>query len=81
MLDICYIYILCYVVVCIYIYIYIYTIKRHVSTELHFWFDVWVSLAAQTFWENIHSLFESDVHFWTKTGLLLQLTLVYLLTF
>ena len=30
----------------IYIYIYIYTIKYRVSTELHFWFDVWVPLAA-----------------------------------
>ena len=29
-----------------YIYIYIYTLKCYVSAELHFWFNVWVPLAA-----------------------------------
>ena len=30
----------------IYIYIYIYTLKCYVPAELHFWFSVWVPLAA-----------------------------------
>ena len=45
-----YIYISCYVYIYVYIYIYIYmfiyAIKCYVSAELHFWFNVWVPLAA-----------------------------------
>ena len=35
-----------YIHIMLFIYILVYAIKCHISTELHFWFDVWVPLAA-----------------------------------
>ena len=67
------------------IYIFIYTIKCWVSTKLHFLFGVWVLLSS-TFSKLSGEACISNVHFWNKTCLLLQLTLiqltlVYLLAF
>ena len=43
----CYTYHVMYIYIYIYIYIYVYIyIKCYVSAELHFWFNVWVPLAA-----------------------------------